>query len=79
MLNASRCSVCGELLPVAKSLIGKMIAAGIASSIGLAKTKTLGGAVVAGVIGIVAGHVVDAMIDDLAHPICSRCRSLQTA
>lgn len=79
MSNASRCSVCGELLPVVKSLIGKTIAAGIASSVGLAKTKTLGGTLVGGVIGIVVGHAVDAMIDNLARPICDRCRSLQAA
>lgn len=79
MSNASRCSVCGELLPVAKSLIGKTIVAGITSSIGLAKTRTLGGALVAGVIGILVGHAVDSVIDDLARPICNRCRSLQLA
>jgi hypothetical protein len=71
--------MCGDVLPIAKSLIGKTIAAGITGTIGLAKTKTLGGTLVAAVIGILIGHAVDGVIDDFARPICNRCRSLQEA
>ena len=74
-----RCSLCHSLLPLAKSSLGKTLVGGIATTLGLAKTKSLGGTIVLGLIGVLAGHVVDVLIDRATKPMCAHCESFQPA
>ena len=78
MPDSLRCFVCSTVLPDAAPVIGKTLGTALASVAGLAKTKSAGGAVVVGLLGFVAGHVVDLIIARIKPLVCGNCGQAQS-
>ena len=69
------CALCQTLVPMAKSSLGKTLVGGLASYFGLARTKSIGGTLALGFVGVVVGHLVDLVIDEVTRPVCDPCRT----
>lgn len=63
------CAACRVLVPTTKAYAGKAIGGACGAAMGLS-TKTIGGAIVAGLVGLAVGH----LIDEAVKPVCGHCR-----
>lgn len=74
MSTSAKCRACHTALPLVRSVLGKALVAPAVGALGIRNGSTLQEKLVYAGAGLVVGHIVDMIINDVFGDLCAECQ-----